>query len=293
MTLYEYESESPFESSSIALNLHKGTYLFQLWGAEACSGTGESGKGAYVEGVISFTNDQVLYLFIGAQGQEDETKDSFNGGGQGDYGGGGATDIRIINDTWDNFESLKSRIIVAAGGGAGDNYKDGGAAGAEKGFGCDESSQGGTQTGPGTGYCDGSFGKGGSYKYTGRDRNGGGGGGYYGGACGTSDNKYGGGGGSSFISGDSKCNAILQSSSSPSSMKHSGQSIHYSGLFFRKTKMIDGKNAMTSPYGKKENGHHGNGAAKITLLFYICHCSIYAFPSLPLAPFHLIFCMIY
>ena len=48
---------------------------------------------------------------------------SFNGGGYGGYGspygysGGGASDIRLIDGDWDNLESLKSRVMVAGGGG--------------------------------------------------------------------------------------------------------------------------------------------------------------------------------
>ena len=52
---------------------------------------------------------------------------SFNGGGSGsntcnefkNYLGGGATDVRLKNGDWDNLDGLKSRIMVAAGGGGG------------------------------------------------------------------------------------------------------------------------------------------------------------------------------
>lgn len=62
---------------------------------------------------------QKFYIYVGGQS-------GYNGGGSpstqaypaniGGYGGG-ATDIRLINGTWNNFESLKSRIMVAGGGG--------------------------------------------------------------------------------------------------------------------------------------------------------------------------------
>ncbi|MGX4438155.1 glycine-rich protein, partial [Clostridioides difficile] len=43
---------------------------------------------------------------------------TFNGGGLGvNSGGGGATDIRLVNGDWNNEQGLLSRIIVAGGGG--------------------------------------------------------------------------------------------------------------------------------------------------------------------------------
>ena len=283
---FAYTSNSLSENEPILLNLFAGIYLFQLWGAEGCYGTADPGRGAYVEGQIYLPRSKTLYLYLGAKGIQDSSVDSFNGGGKGDYGGDGATDIRIKLGSWDDFESLKSRIIIAAGGAGPDNSKEGGAGGCLSGFGGSLESQGGTQTSGGIGYYNGSFGKGGSHQGSAGIpglRNGGGGGGYYGGATGIEDIQYGGGGGSSFISGHPGCNAIL-GNSTIDNIKHSNQSIHYSGLYFTHTQMIDGKTQMISPTGQNEVGHRGNGAAIITLLKTINEST----PNLNSLNFHLI-----
>ena len=69
----------------------------------------------------------------------------------------------------------------------------------------------------------------------------GGGSGYYGGGHGHYHNSIvgTGAGGSSFISGHNGCNAIHASSTS-GNIIHTGQSKHYSGLYFTNTVMIDG-----------------------------------------------------
>lgn len=86
-----------------------------------------------------------------------------------------------------------------------------------------------------------------------------------------------GGGGSSFISGHNGCNAISASSTS-SSMIHTGQPNHYSGLFFSNTSMIDGEGYQwTTGRGSQTGmpnltmtgtmtGNTGNGQVKITPL---------------------------
>lgn len=106
-----------------------GTYKLELWGASGgdkddCTG----GLGAYVSGYTYLTKNTTLYLYIGGEGIEGTNIGGYNGGanllnGQEVFGspGGGATDIRTVGGSWDNFESLKSRIIVAAGGGGANN----------------------------------------------------------------------------------------------------------------------------------------------------------------------------
>lgn len=233
--------------------------------------------------------------------------------------GGGATDIRLVssNVTNDNYyrkvtsaESLNSRIMVAAGGG-GANYWNisyssnpnsnsnggvgGGLIGGSASSGYNTASTGGTQTTPGTpGYTrlmegieyilTGEFGIGGSGGYC---PWGSGGGGYYGGASGSN---YGGGGsgGSSYISGHAGSLAIAENSiSNPRTLKNGCGassnslecSIHYSGLYFINTKMIDGEGyewatskafsstGMPTHDGKSTmTGNEGNGYAKITYL---------------------------
>ena len=73
--------------------------------------------------------------------------------------------------------------------------------------------------------------------------------------------------GSCFISGHPGCDAIKESSTE-NAIVHTGQPIHYSGLVFTDTKMIDGQSPMPSPKGGKETGHLGDGACIITQLSF-------------------------
>ena len=105
---------------------------------------------------------------------------------------------------------------------------------------------------------------------------GGGGGGYYGGAGG-GDWGAGGAGGSSFISGHNGCDAIKEESIE-NNIIHTGQSIHYSGLYFTDTVMIDGEGyKWTTEKGSYTGmpthdgtgtmkGNTGNGYARITYI---------------------------
>jgi len=268
------------------------------------------GKGAYVCGTINLTSEAMFYIFVGGKGNDGGKigilipTGGWNGGGNGSMGyndteqtggaGGGATDIRITNGSWNDFNSLKSRIIVASGGagtqsfinhsiipvGGGINGKNGTAS---KNIGSDNItirfaaggsqtsggfSSGGPLSSPGpdgapTGYgSNGGFGYGGASN---KIHGGGGGAGYYGGGGGGWIQQLvaSGGSGSSYISGYSGCNSISQSSTS-SSISHTGQPNHYSGYVFTNTVMKAGNESMPSPTGGTETGHSGNGYCKIT-----------------------------
>ena len=281
-------------------------YTCQCWGAQGGSriitskkgleNDGVGGKGAYVIGNISLTQSKKIFLFVGNEGYNEDyskfkvTQHIFNGGGKAihtspgpdgtdgtkDVGcsGGGASDIRLINGDWDNFNGLKSRIIIAAGGG-GNGYDAGNVPGAGGGLkGLDASGvvwfnhsynvlpTGGTQTSGGISTLSdsyGTFGTGGT-SYGDYDGGGGGGSGYYGGGGGYVDN---GAGGSSFISGYTGCNAIAESSTE-ANIVHTGSPNHYSGYVFSNGVMKAGNESMPSPSGGTETGHAGNGYAKIT-----------------------------
>ena len=244
-----------------------GIYRIELWGS---GGTVNDliiapGKGGYTKGEISLTEGDRIYVQVGSG--------SYNGSGSGEAPGGGATDIRLTSGTWDNFDSLKSRIMVAAGGGGGfhkpntSNHVSGDAGGLI-GYDADAiytgsstlstgySGHGATQTQGGSGgtaslhpgiYTDGgtfvnahkngTFGQGG---YGGASS--GGGGGYYGGGHGIHPGSTwtGGGGGSSFISGYAGCDAI-SSSSTENNIVHTNSPYHYSGKKFTNSVMIDGR----------------------------------------------------
>lgn len=293
-----------------------GIYKISLWGSGggiSANYTGDrrkTGQGAYVSGEIKLNKGNVLFLHVGSKGESGKKISDeqlytafgdasiggiggYNGGGNGfddpegqaAGGGGGATDIRLISGNWDNFESLKSRIMVAAGGGgmsryykyAGSPHENAGIAGSggtltgnaavaaskiENDYG-----RGATQT---TGYL---FGKGqnGMICMTTLNGIGGGGSGYFGaksGDCPTIDwvPPTGAGGGSSYVSGCKGCNSIF-SESTEDNLKFTGDATHYSGLRFSNIEMKSGNEKMP---GKKENstmvGNIGDGYARIKYL---------------------------
>ena len=271
----------------------------QCWGAQGGAnpqnGTGTPGKGGYTSGSISLSANKNIYVVVGGRGQSSTTvlndAGGYNGGGAGGSngvgkkncsGGGGATDIRIVNGTtWQTLSSLRSRIMVAAGGAgcggpfSGDvNYCIGGYAGGLNGGNGSAFtnytyviSTGATQTTPGTTtqittQDDGTFK--GAFGYANQEGNdsygSGGGGGWYGGCRGYGN---GGSGGSSFISGHTGCNAI-----NPSTGAHLGASttmtINNVNYRFTNTVMKAGNESMPSPSGETETGHSGNGYCIIT-----------------------------
>ncbi len=213
-----------------------GYYMVELWGAGHANGLG-----GYTKGVIQLKQKEKLYVYVG-QYSTVNNGTSFNGGtgSSGGYPGGGATDIRLLNKAWDNLESLKSRIMVAAGAGAGNVQfsHGGGLVGIKSG-----TATAGTQTYPGTNqdisYLPSSFGVGGGGC--------GGGGGYYG--AGGATCASGGAGGSSFISGHAGVNAITNDLS----IIHTNNTLHYSGKYFTNTTITQGLNS-------------GHGKAKITYI---------------------------
>ena len=259
-----------------------GTYKLETWGAQGGINSSLNNNslskfsyGGYASGIINLKKGTDFFIFIGQAGNNLRTN-IFNGGGigglsnQNSFGqsGGGATDIRIDNNEWNNFSSLKSRIMVAAGGGGSADgvYTNGGQgsyAGGLSGYNggyypghnyVNQDGKGATQKSGGaaganiygaTGTVNkGAFGYGGnSYSTSSGTGSGGGGSGYYGGGAGggTSNggNGQGGGGGSSFISGHNGCDAISEESTA-TNIIHTGQSVHYSGYKFTDTIIIDG-----------------------------------------------------
>lgn len=237
-----------------SVTLAAGKYSMECWGARG----GNGGAGGYTKGELNLNQPKKLYVYVGQLGRNPSNSNgapaSFNGGGaggkgvyysgtkrycSGGYAGGGASDIRLEGGAWNNAQSLKTRLMVAGGGG-GTMHVAGAAAGGLVGYNSSTKAgrvvYGGSQT-SGYAFGIGRTGGNGSNAGAGAEGKGGGGGGYYGGQAytGTGENSNAGaGGGSSFISGHNGCNAINSSGT------HTGQSIHYSGLYFTNTVMIDG-----------------------------------------------------
>lgn len=236
-----------------------GYYEIELWGAGGPTSDGATAYvanftgagGSYTKGKIELQEGEKLYFYVGQKTDVKGTT-SFNGGpssGSTGIPGGGATDVRLENGTWNNTASLRSRIMVAGGGGTGVMYQAGTGGGL---LGVDGiGSVGPSQITGGVGSLterNGSFGIGGSGC--------GGGGGYYGGggtSCAT-----GASGGSSYISGYAGVNAIN------SSGVHTNDTIHYSNKYFIDTEVIPGN--MVIPTTDKigyMSGNTSNGHAKI------------------------------
>ena len=280
-------------------------YKIECWGASGgnsysdgrnpptYTNTVYGGKGGYCSGWITFFSNFSIKIYVGQSGEGTREK-TFNGGGKGGaayngLSGGGATDLRLTGGEWNNFGSLKSRIIVAAGGSGAQHHErgsDGGYAGGLSGqdgsystsssnpdpfsvaTGAGQTSGGTRAIGPGCGSgTNGLFGIGGDFGFCWnvQECGSGGGGGYYGGGGGAAASCIvgSGSGGSSFISGYTGCDAITESSTE-NNIIHTGQSNHYSGKVFTNPIMIDGGSVMPSPTGSTETGHTGNGYCIIT-----------------------------
>ena len=189
---------------SIPLKLDKGVYKLEAWGAGALDN-----GGGYASGILKLHSQTKFFLHLGSRGT---FKNSFNEGGCNGGGnatnnvsGGGATDIRAIDDT------LYHRILVAGGAG-GSLANDTTFGGGESGGFSNNPGRGmpGTQTEPGKKCVSGNFicNPGGfGYGASGIQENsrggGAGGGGWYGGASGSFDeethNPLAGAGGSGYI----------------------------------------------------------------------------------------------
>lgn len=240
---YDFNYTGNYETFEVP---HTGIYKIELWGASGNDDydtTTKAGKGGYTSGNIKLTKGTKLYVYVGQKGQPINDGITFNNGrpNANGWNGGGSTDIRLVSGSWDNSESINSRIMVAAAGGTG--FRDAvyiGDAGGLVGYNGTKST-GGTQISPGTreldNYTESYFGI----------ANGGctSGNGYYpGGAAACASGSS---GGSSYISGHNGCIAITsESSTTPVSNCTSGTkniscSYHYSGYKFLNTKMIDGK----------------------------------------------------
>ena len=291
-TAYKFNYTGNYEEFVAPEN---GFYKVELWGA----GGGENnyggtalvtqGRGAYTTGVTYLKKGTKLYIYVGQKGAKGITTrstpntTSFNGGGAGigssdaDDGGGsggGATDIRLVSGSWDNFDSLKSRIMVA-GGGAGGSTVSSNFSGISAGSGgligigsswryynTENSTHkfNATQT---SGY---KFGVGENAVTVGNTGGSGAGGGYYGGLKSTDSPAGGAGGGSSYISGYNGCDSIDQKSTE-SNILHTGSSKHYSGIYFVEGKIINGISLMPSSYKNlKMSGNKDDGFAIISLL---------------------------
>lgn len=256
-----------------SVTLPKGTYKLECWGAQggnrsqdsASATVTGSGLGGYSIGILTLTQLTTCYIYVGGQGGMSSStgnvkvEGGFNGGGFASHestgepgnGGGGATDVRIAQD------SLYARIIVAGGGGgSGEDNETGGYGGGETGGAgsWNTSLTQASQTSGGTN----SFGFGlGGNTYNG----GAGGGGWYGGASRYSVSSYstgsdseGGGGGSGYVY------------TSSTAKNYPSGCLLNSSYYLTDAQTIAGNTSFTSPTDSSETGHSGNGYCRITVI---------------------------
>ena len=291
------------------------TYKVECWGAQGGGNSSYSGgNGGYASGNLTLSTSRQLYIYVGQQGESFDTKtvttsywySSGDGGinfencgisntviynnggyavqirGMWNYPGGGSTDIRVTNGNWNDFNSLKSRIMVASSGGGAITYFysfSGVAAGTINGKNGIQNGEDGITAQAGTQNKKGNDGTGrhmnsnsnlgfGVVQYV-KISMGGSGNGYYCGGLGNHGYSTTGTGatGSSFISGYPGCNAISENSTE-NNIVHTGQPNHYSGYVFSNAVMKAGNESMPSPSGGTETGHSGNGCAIITQVSY-------------------------
>lgn len=286
--LFQYPCKSRNNCSYYEVELKPAKYRFQCWGASA-----NNGMGAYTSGLIDLKSSTKFFLYIGASNGYYNSVPLNTSFESGDVGSG-STDIRLVKGEFHDFESLKSRIMVAASAGSGEQYKvsytpaHGGALYSDNvtitGI-FNYIALGATQTSSPikTGQqVRGTFGIAG-YVTDNSDWGGTGGNGYYAGISAT--NTGSGTGGSSFISGHIGCDAISNASTGFDNIIHTGQPVHYSNLSFSFTEMIDGSRAMPKPtkypptsLDDYEIGHQGHGFIRISLIEQhyiqtICYCS--------------------
>ena len=285
---YFYSCASISECTWKHVVLNKGVYKIECWGAQGGRGLNNTeikypgGKGAYTSGIIYLSERTPLYLYIGQKGSDGMHNTTYrapggwNGGGNGGAdiqdndgpgGGGGATDVRLTPGDWNNTESLRSRIMVAAGGSGGAYRTYGGPGGDLNGYVTrqyDLEIYQKSSTSQTSGNAFGIGANGNDFDFT---PDSGGGGGYYGGNIGNSAESKDAGynsvssSGSSYISGYQGCDSLSIDG------EHTGSPIHYSGLVFNKPEMKNGFTEFPSPKrGVNEVGHEGNGAVVITKL---------------------------
>lgn len=255
------------------VTLPKGTYKLECWGAQggnrsqdsASATVTGSGLGGYSIGILTLTQLTTCYIYVGGQGGMSSStgnvkvEGGFNGGGFASHestgepgnGGGGATDVRIAQD------SLYARVIVAGGGGgSGEDNETGGYGGGETG-GAGSGNTSLTQASQTSGGTN-SFGFGlGGNTYNG----GAGGGGWYGGASRYSVSSYstgsdseGGGGGSGYVY------------TSSTAKNYPSGCLLNSSYYLTDAQTIAGNNSFVSPTGSSETGHSGNGYCRITVI---------------------------
>ena len=91
------QSGTPTSQEYMIAEGQDGFYKIELWGAQ---GGTNGGYGAYTSGIIYLKEGDKIYFYIGKKGT------------------GAATEVRARNGAYTEANSVRSRIMVAAGGGS-------------------------------------------------------------------------------------------------------------------------------------------------------------------------------
>ncbi len=217
-----------------------GTYKLEVWGAQGGTDSSDSitaGKGGYAQGQIRLSVNQILYIYVGGQGEPTKSNGGggYNGGGSGGSyaessdthagGGGGATHIASTSGLLSTLSDNRNSVFIVGGGGGGychgssstDKHYGGSGGGTIGGNSIEVSNEGGKISYGGTqisGYLFGigQDGHNGTIGSRGEEAGGGCGGGWYGGEADQStgaNSNSGGSGGSGYI--DRVANCSMQS----------------------------------------------------------------------------------
>lgn len=127
---FPYNGTDGTDGTPYKVDLETGTYYIEAWGAGQ-NGI-DAGRGGYTAGRLTVNTGFPVYVYVG--GTPSSFVGGWNGGGtSGEWGGEaglggcGASDIRLeAGLMWDEDISLRSRIMVAAGGGRTTEAGDGG-----------------------------------------------------------------------------------------------------------------------------------------------------------------------
>ena len=279
MTILKVPAVQNFDYTGTAstITLPTGRYKLEVWGAQGGGSedgndsSGYGGRGGYAVGTLNLTAaSTTLYVYVGGKGGNSTNgvaAGGWNGGGSGygtdvgdpGNGGGGASDIRIGEDT------LYHRVIVAGGGGGGgedmnDSYGHGGGTESIMGSYSGYEHYAATQIAPG---LNGTFGMGAT---TNMGDGGGGGGGWYGGGTSSKtlegDDTNGGGGGSGFVYDDNSTEAVN------SVLTQTGTAYALTDEYkLSDANTIGGHTTIPAPNGGTESGHMGHGYARISLIY--------------------------
>ena len=115
-TVWEFSYTGDIQTFAVPLS---GYYQLEVWGAQGTTAiVCRGGYGAYTSGKIQLVNNTSLYVYVG-QNPDISATPSYNAtttSSKSAFGSGGASDIRVNNGSWNDSTSLRSRVIVAAGG---------------------------------------------------------------------------------------------------------------------------------------------------------------------------------